>query len=96
MFEDESIDYIMIDGAHEYDAVQDDILNWWPKLKSNGTMFGDDYSLNSVAQATKDGLGQLKINSYGINKGFEQTWYVAKDGNSKRFEKQIPGVNTYV
>ena len=39
MFENESIDYIMVDGAHEYDAVQDDILNWWPKLKSNGTMF---------------------------------------------------------
>ena len=24
----------MVDGAHEYEPVQDDILNWWPKLKS--------------------------------------------------------------
>ena len=27
-FKDESVDYIMVDGAHEYDAVEDDIINW--------------------------------------------------------------------
>ena len=41
-FEDESIDYIMIDGAHEHEAVLTDIENWWPKLKPEGVMFGDD------------------------------------------------------
>ena len=32
-FEEASIDYIMVDGAHEYEPVIDDIQNWWPKLK---------------------------------------------------------------
>ena len=95
MFEDNSIDFIMVDGAHEYDAVQDDILNWWPKLKENGTMVGDDYSLNSVSLAVKDGFTQLKIPNIGVNRGFEQTWYCSR-GDNKVFEKQIPGVNTYV
>ena len=35
----------MVDGAHEYEAVMDDIENWWPKLKENGVMFGDDFYL---------------------------------------------------
>ena len=42
-FDDGSIDYIMVDGAHEYEAVVDDITNWWLKLKETGAMVGDDY-----------------------------------------------------
>ena len=95
MFEDNSVDYIMVDGAHEYDAVQDDILNWWPKLKENGTMVGDDYLLNSVATAVKDGFTQLQVPNYGANRGVEQTWYCSKGDNNKVFEKRIPGVNAY-
>ena len=45
MFEDVSVDFIiMVDGAHEYEPVKMILLNWWPKLKSNGVMFGDDYN----------------------------------------------------
>ncbi len=96
MFENNSIDYIMVDGAHEYDAVQDDILNWWPKLKENGTMVGDDYLLNSVSTAVKDGFTQLQVPNFGANRGVEQTWYCSKGNNNKVFEKRIPGVNAYV
>ena len=95
-FEKESVDYIMVDGAHEYDAVEDDIINWWPKLKSNGVMVGDDYALNSVAEAVRSGLGKMQNNNYGVNQGHEQTWHCAKNGENKIFEKKIPGVNTYV
>jgi len=95
MFEDNSVDYIMVDGAHEYDAVQDDILNWWPKLKENGTMVGDDYLLNSVATAVKDGFTQLQVPNFGANRGVEQTWYCSKGNSNKVFEKRIPGVNAY-
>lgn len=93
-FEDNSIDYIMVDGAHEYDAVQDDILNWWPKLKETGTMFGDDYLLNSVSEAVKEGFTKLQVPNFGANRGVEQTWYCAKNGENNVFQKIIPGVNT--
>jgi len=93
-FEDESIDYIMVDGAHEYEAVVDDIINWWSKLKQTGSMVGDDYLLNSVAEAVKKGFSELKIPNFGANKGVEQTWYCSKNGNNAVFEKIIPGVNT--
>ena len=94
-FEEATVDYVLVDGAHEYDAVKEDIINWWPKLKPNGVMFGDDYSLTSVSQAVEDGFGAIQVGSYGANKGFEQTWYSAKNGENKQFEKLIPGVNTY-
>jgi hypothetical protein len=41
-YEDNSIDFIMIDGAHEYEAVKADILAFLPKMKNGGVMTGDD------------------------------------------------------
>jgi len=93
MFEDGSIDYVMVDGAHEYEPVMDDIENWWPKLKPTGTMFGDDYHLQAVSQAVSTSLGKLKIQHYGANSSVEQTWYVTKDGNNARWQKMVPGQN---
>lgn len=95
-FEEASVDFILVDGAHEYDSVKDDIVNWWPKLKPNGVMFGDDYNLKSVELAVKEGLGACGHRSYGVNKGFEQTWYCSKDEENQQYEKQIPGVNTLI
>ena len=39
----EYFDFIFIDGDHSYPAVSDNLINWWPKLKANGIMCGDDY-----------------------------------------------------
>jgi len=93
-FKDESIDYIMVDGAHEYEPVMDDIENWWPKLKPTGTMFGDDYLLESVKQAVPHALHKFGIEAYGANQSIEQTWYVTKDGDNSRWQKMVPGQNT--
>ena len=93
-FEDESINYIMVDGAHEYDAVVDDITNWWSKLKETGAMVGDDYLLNSVSEAVKEGFTKLQVPNFGANRGIEQTWYCSKNGKNEVFQKIIPGVNT--
>ncbi len=44
MFDDESIDFIFIDGAHDYKSVLDDISSWYPKIKPGGLICGDDYA----------------------------------------------------
>ena len=42
-YEDYFFDYIYIDAEHTYQAVTKDLEVWYPKLKKNGTLFGDDY-----------------------------------------------------
>ena len=42
-FNDESVDVIYIDGAHDYDSVKADIQSWFPKMKKTSIMAFDDY-----------------------------------------------------
>ena len=95
-FEDESIDFIMDDGAHEHEPVMEDISNWWPKLKPNGVMFGDDYFLESVKTAVKKTLHSVNAPSLTVSASQEQTWFSAKDGNQTKYEKLVPGTNCLV
>lgn len=43
-FEDESIDWVYIDGNHTYEGTLEDLHLWWPKLKTGGYLTGDDYA----------------------------------------------------
>ena len=95
-FENKFFDYIMVDGAHEYEAVKDDMENWWPKLKDDGVMFGDDFYLESVAQAVKEGSESLKTVGYSVNGSTERTWFLSKNGRHQEFERLVPGQNTLV
>lgn len=40
IFQDNSLDFIFIDGDHSYSSVKQDILVWLPKLKEGGTICG--------------------------------------------------------
>ncbi len=42
-FQNNSIDYIMLDAGHSYEDVRDDIRLWYNKVKPGGTISGDDY-----------------------------------------------------
>ena len=93
-FEDGSIDYIMVDGAHEHEPVLDDIENWWPKLKSDGVMLGDDFDLESVSEAVRQMMTKLNTKGFSVNGSREQTWFTSKDQHHKKLEKIVPGVNS--
>lgn len=45
LFEDESLDFVYIDGNHEYSYVKEDIDLWYPKIKKGGLISGHDYCL---------------------------------------------------
>jgi len=45
LFDRNSIDFLYIDGNHQYEHVRDDIDNFLPKMKAHGIMAGHDYNL---------------------------------------------------
>ena len=42
-FEDESLDYVYIDGDHRYRGITKDLKAWWPKVRKGGFFGGHDY-----------------------------------------------------
>jgi SAM-dependent methyltransferase len=57
----ESIDFIMIDGAHDYASVRQDIRAWLPKLKAGGLMAGDDAGWPGVLIAVHETIPMSEI-----------------------------------
>lgn len=58
-FEDKSIDFIYIDGEHDYESVKKDIELYLPKLKDSGIIGGHDFSTQwpGVRRAVNETLG---------------------------------------
>lgn len=48
------IDFLYIDGDHSYDAVLNDLKNYYPKVKNGGLIAGDDIRLVEVRKALED------------------------------------------
>lgn len=56
-FQDQSIDFIMLDGDHNYEGIAADIEAWLPKMKPGGIMSGDDYLWPGVTKAADEVFG---------------------------------------
>ncbi len=73
-FNDNYFDYIYIDGEHSYKAVIKDLKSWYPKLKINGKIFGDDFYWRekdnsfSVKKAYEDFIKENKIKKWCVFK----------------------------
>jgi hypothetical protein len=42
-FKDGELDWVYIDGNHDYDFVLSDLRNWWSKVRIGGIISGHDY-----------------------------------------------------
>ena len=76
-FEDESLDFIFIDGMHTYDQVLQDCRNYYPKIKSGGVFSGHDYRLIKEVKAAVDEFAR----EVGIDSILEtdvDVWYWVK------------------
>ena len=96
-FDDNSVFGVIVDGAHTMEAVQDDIINWWPKIKDGGIMVGDDVDWESVKQGAMRGFGHFGITEWNILAGREAWFAKVKNDRSKEIGdnlKLIPGVNS--
>lgn len=48
---DNELDFIFIDGAHDYESVLYDCSNWWQKVRHGGLFSGHDFQLDGVRRA---------------------------------------------
>jgi len=85
LFKNESIDFLYIDASHDYKSVKDDILNYYPKVKTGGIISGHDYAtekncrkpriidrVRGVKKAVDEIFGEDYIQLCGTN------WFIIK------------------
>lgn len=62
IMKDKSIDFLFIDGCHEYPYVKDELIAWLPKMKENSILGGHDYSSSDgIRQAVSEVLSGFEI-----------------------------------
>lgn len=76
--EDNSLDFVFIDGLHTYEQVKIDCQNFYPKVKRGGLFAGHDYTIvDGVHQAVNEFRDSIDIN-IPINVTKHDVWYWIK------------------
>ena len=74
-FEDDSLDFVFIDGDHRYKGVKKDLEAWYPKIKDSGIIAGHDYTEPSCGV-------KMAVDSYFLFTGISinrSSWIFKKD-----------------
>lgn len=73
-YDDNSLDFVFIDAAHDHESVTKDLVSWFPKVKNGGIIAGHDYHVDmGVYTAVNDFFKNYKINQIGA------CWVVANN-----------------
>jgi predicted O-methyltransferase YrrM len=80
-FEDESLDFVFIDGNHSFEYVIEDIAQWSKKVRKGGIVSGHDY-WNSVDRGAEPKLCQVKDAVDAWTKTNNISWYIARKDKS--------------
>ena len=73
--ENESLDFIFIDGDHSYEGFSKDLNNYFSKVKKGGIVSGDDITLTSIDKGLNDFFAENKPEIKTNNK----MWYLVKE-----------------
>ena len=93
LIENSFLDWIYIDGNHEYEYVKNDLYNYYPKMKETGYITGDDYDWSdprgvlSVKKAVDEFIKDKKLHAL-----IEGGQFIIKC-NKKEFTKEELSLN---
>lgn len=79
LFQDHSLDFVFIDGDHNYEAVLTDLTIWYDKVRSGGLISGDDFDTMwpGVPLAVKEFFGKKNI-KFNIHPVHTRVWWAIK------------------
>jgi len=81
--ENNSLDFIFIDGNHSYEYVKEDIELWYPKIKKGGLISGHDYG-QDPKKYPGFGVDKAVHEIFGINFSVEnKIWYLYKENKNE-------------
>lgn len=78
LYADNSLDYVFLDGDHNYEGIKADLIAWYPKLKLGALFAGHDHEVAfpGVIQAVKEFFNEKNI-KYQTT-GAPYTWKIIK------------------
>jgi len=74
----DGLDFVYIDGNHEYDFVKRDIDLYYPKLKEGGVLGGDNLEMSGVSRAVIEFVANHSLNIHGVKWAQAYEWLVVK------------------
>jgi predicted O-methyltransferase YrrM len=81
-FEDNSLDFVFIDAAHDYENVRADLTAWYPKVKPGGMLAGHDHTWPGVVKAVNEFVTNSCLTLHII--GVQDCWGFIKRGRLLR------------
>ena len=76
----ESIDFVYIDGSHEFDYVMTDIIEWGRRVRKGGIISGHDYNktFHEVRRAVDNYAHVHKVKKINLTYDLTPSWWFEK------------------
>lgn len=76
----DDLDFVYIDGNHDYEFVKRDIELYYPKLKHGGVLGGDNFDpiFPGVARAVLEFIDKYNLKIHGARSNASYEWWVVK------------------
>lgn len=88
-FEDESIDFVYIDGHHGFRYVAEDLWEWTKKVRKGGMISGHDFALTKHKEIRDPWVLNVKHVVQAWTEAFEiKNWYLIGAKEGKEGEKR--------
>ena len=75
IYEDNSLDFVFIDASHDEENVMADIDAWFPKVKKDGILAGDDWGFEGVVRGVQNKFLNTQYEIRG------RSWIVQNNGS---------------
>jgi hypothetical protein len=77
LFDFEELDFVYIDAAHSYQSCMNDIVSWYPKVRTGGILAGHDYQNDNfgVKRAVDEFVAGHSIDLNVIVDGSPSWWF---------------------